>query len=78
MHTAVLIVIRTLHLLKVFFINWPSRSLLICSRAKGAVAERASSALRVVGSIPARNKYLYDLYLVAPGLAVCVCKFKYF
>ena len=41
----------------------------------GAVAERSTDALRVVGSIFARNKYLYGLQVVVPSLAVCVCDF---
>ena len=46
-----------------------------------ALIER-STAARVAGSIAARNKYLYDLYLVLPGLAVVyvslnVCKRAY-
>ena len=32
-----------------------------------------TAALRVAVSIPACNKYLYDLQVVVPGLAVCVC-----
>ena len=36
-----------------------SRSLSHC-----AVAERSAAALRVAGSIPARNKYLHDLQIV--------------
>ena len=42
----------------------------------GSVVECSSVALRVAGSIPARNKYLFDLNLVVAGLAVCVCEFK--
>ena len=38
-----------------------------------AVAEESTGALRVAGSIPVRNKYLYDLEIVVPGLDVCVC-----
>ena len=37
-----------------------------------AVVERSTTALNVVGSIPARNKYMYGLQVVASGLAVCV------
>ena len=33
---------------------------------------RSTTALRVAGSIPVRNKYSYDLHLVVPGLAVFV------
>ena len=43
-----------------------------------AVAERSTAALHVAGLIPARNKYFYDLHLVAPGLAVCVSEFESF
>ena len=32
-----------------------------------AVVERLAAALRVTGSIPARNKYVYDLPIVVPG-----------
>ena len=35
-----------------------------------------TTALRVVGSIPARNKYWYGLQIVVSGLAVCVSDFK--
>ena len=55
----------------------------------GAAVERLTVALRVTGSSPARNKYLYGLtfwpipegrvqlpVLVVPRLAVCVCEFK--
>ena len=42
----------------------------------GAVAERATAALRVTGSIPAWNKYFYDLHLIVPGVTVCVPEFK--
>ena len=41
----------------------------------GAVGERTTAVLRVAGSIPARNKYSYDLQIVVSGLAVCVCDF---
>ena len=40
------------------------------------MAERLTAALCVAGSIPARNKYLYGLQVVVPGLAVCVCEFE--
>ena len=36
------------------------------------VVERPSAALGVAGSIPTRNKYLYGLQVVVPGLPVCV------
>ena len=42
------------------------------------VVERPTAELRVAGSIPGRNKYLYGLQVVAPGLAVCVCVFSIF
>ena len=38
----------------------------------GVVVEQSTAALRVAGSIPARNKHLYALQIVVPGLAVCV------
>ena len=41
----------------------------------GAVAQRLSAALRVPGLISRRNKYLYSLQVVVPGLAVCVREF---
>lgn len=37
------------------------------------VVKRLTVAQRVAGSIPARNKYLYDLQVVVPALGVCVC-----
>ena len=40
-----------------------------------AVVERSTAALRVAGSIPARNQF-YGPHLVVPGLAICVCEFK--
>ena len=41
----------------------------------GAVAERATPVLRVTGSIPAPNKYLFDLQILVPGLPVCAYDF---
>ena len=40
--------------------------------AVGAMAEQSTAALRVVGSIPARNKNVYNLQVVVPGLC-CLC-----
>ena len=37
------------------------------------MVEQSTAALRVVGSIPALNKYLYGLQVVVLGLTVCVC-----
>ena len=42
----------------------------------GWQSERSTAALHVAGSIPARTKYLSDLHLPVPGLAVCVCEFE--
>ena len=42
----------------------------------GAVAERSTAALRVAGSNPARNKYLYGLQVLFH--AICVCDFFMF
>ena len=42
----------------------------------GAVLARSTTALRVAGLIPTQNKYLYDLHLVVPGLAIYVCELK--
>ena len=44
----------------------------------GAEVNRPTAALRVAGSIPVRNKYLYGLWIAVPGLAVCVCDFSMF
>ena len=52
-----------------------SAILLLLDGTVGALVERSSAALRVAGSIPTRNKYLYDLQIVVPGLADCVCGF---
>ena len=42
------------------------------------VVERPTAALGVARSISPRNKYLYGLQVVVPGLAVCVCDFSMF
>ena len=39
------------------------------------MAVRSTAALCVAGSIPVRNKYLYELQVVVPSLAVSVCDF---
>ena len=44
----------------------------------GTVVEQPTAALRVAGSIPARNKYLYGLQVVVSRLPVCVCDFSIF
>ena len=49
-----------------------------CIVTVGTVVEHSTAALHVASSIPALNKYLYDLHLVAPGLAVCVREFQCF
>ena len=33
----------------------------------GAVAERSGAALRVAGSVPKRNKYLFGIHLAVSG-----------
>ena len=43
-----------------------------------AVVKRPTVALCVAGSIPARDKYLYGLQVVVPGLVVCACDFFMF
>ena len=42
-----------------------------------AVIERLTVVPRVVGLIPARNKYLHGIHVVVPGTAVYVCECKY-
>ena len=42
----------------------------------GAVIDQSTAVLCVASLIPTRNKYLYDLHVVVPGLAVCVYAFK--
>ena len=42
------------------------------------VAEGLAAVLHITGLIPARNKYLYDLQIVVPGLVICVGEFKYY
>ena len=44
----------------------------------GAKVERPTVALRVASSIPGRNKYLYCLQVVVPGLVVYVSNFSMF
>ena len=41
----------------------------------GVMAERLTAALRIVGSIPARNTYCYGLHVVIPGVFVCAYDF---
>ena len=50
----------------------------VCDGTDGAVAKRSTAALHVAGSIPTRNKYLYGLQIVVPGLGVCVRVFLCF
>ena len=59
---------------------YPDCNLYLCQSCihGSAVVECSTDALRVPGSIRTRNKYLYDLHLVVPGLAVCDCEFKCF
>ena len=38
----------------------------------GAAAEWFAAALKMAGSISARNKWLYDLQVVVSGLIICV------
>ena len=42
----------------------------------GALADRSTALLCVVGLTPVWNNYLYDLHLIVPDRAVCVCQFK--
>ena len=49
-----------------------------CNDTVGAVAELPNVTQCVVGSIPARNKSLFVLQIVVPGLAVNVCEFSLF
>ena len=44
--------------------------LLLFDDTVGIVVERPTAALRVAGSIPTPNKYLYGLQVVVPGMAV--------
>ena len=44
----------------------------------GAVVKLSTAALRVAGSIPAWNQCFYNLQVVVPGLAVCVCNISMF
>ena len=50
----------------------------IANGTVGIVVERCTAALSVSSWIPARNKYLYDLQIVVPSRAVCICEFKCF
>ena len=43
-----------------------------------AMVERLPAKLRVAGSIPGRNKYVYGLKVVLRRLTVCVFQLKYF
>ena len=44
----------------------------------GAVVKWSSAPLRVAGLIPAKNKYLYGLQVVVPGLVLFVVDFSMF
>ena len=40
------------------------------------MVERVTAALRVLGLIFARSKYLYSLQVLVAGLAFCICDFS--
>ena len=56
----------------------PGTVCLIIDGTIGAVLERSIAALRVAGSIPARNKQSFDLPVVVSSPVVCVCDFSIF